>query len=431
VQAYIWGTSLVNILGIAKGLQRGGVSLSAPALLVFDQRVTGKQVIMTANSEVVYGLTVADLGETGPLVVETPAGLLGAVTDAWQRALVDIGIGGSAEGGRFLLLGPDHDDPDNIDEFIVGRSRTNLVQFGVRGVLKPGDSVEPFIEHVSATRIYPHADRDDPKPSTAILNGDRPFDSDWPKDFGYFEYLAEGLAGVAIEPEDKLMYAMLEPLGVVPGKPFQPDERQREILARAAETGAAMVSNMAFANRFPGRQMWPGRQWEHIMFATSPDFLTDQRVELDERAQGWYQLLGNQRFLYVAKPTPGVGTWYASTFRDASGDFLDGSNSYALSLPPDLPAKQFWSATVYDNRSRSMIDTDQGLAGLSSYSPLKKDDDGSTSLYFAPEAPDGSEVNWIKTIPGQGFFVMFRLYGPLEPVFDGSWQLNDIERRRT
>jgi hypothetical protein len=37
------------------------------------------------------------------------------------------------------------------------------------------------------------------------------------------------------------------------------------------------------------------------------------------------------------------------------------------------------------------------------------------------------EDNWIKTIPQQGFFAMFRLYGPLEPVLDGTWKLNDIE----
>jgi hypothetical protein len=75
-----------------------------------------------------------------------------------------------------------------------------------------------------------------------------------------------------------------------------------------------------------------------------------------------------------------------------------------------------------------MIDTDQARAGRSSHSPLRKEDDGSTRLYFGPDAPGGYEDNWIKTIPEQGFFVMFRLYGPLEPALDGSWQLDDIER---
>jgi hypothetical protein len=101
---------------------------------------------------------------------------------------------------------------------------------------------------------------------------------------------------------------------------------------------------------------------------------------------------------------------------------------YKFTLQPNPPAKQFWSITIYDNRTRSMISTDQQKAGLSSYSDLKKNTDGSIDLYFGPSAPAGMESNWIQTIPGQGFFAMFRLYAPLEPFFDGTWKLNDIEK---
>jgi hypothetical protein len=95
----------------------------------------------------------------------------------------------------------------------------------------------------------------------------------------------------------------------------------------------------------------------------------------------------------------------------------------------EQPARLFWSVTIYDNRARSMIDTDQQRAGLSTYSDLKKNADGSSDLYFAPDAPAGMETNWMKTIASEGFFAMFRIYGPLEPVFDGTWKLGDIKRR--
>jgi hypothetical protein len=49
-------------------------------------------------------------------------------------------------------------------------------------------------------------------------------------------------------------------------------------------------------------------------------------------------------------------------------------------------------------------------------------------LYFAPIVPPGLESNWIKTILDQEFFVMFRLYNPLAPVYDGTWKLVDLER---
>jgi hypothetical protein len=163
--------------------------------------------------------------------------------------------------------------------------------------------------------------------------------------------------------------------------------------------------------------------WEKITFAT-----TAARIELDERAQGWYQLGMNARYAYTAKPIPGQGSWYASTFHDGTGKYLQGGNSYRLRVDADPPAKAFWSITVYDNRTRSMIDTDQQRAGRSSLSGPDKNADASIDLYFAPQPPDSGETNWIKTIPEQGFFAMFRLFGPMEPVFDGTWKLNDIEQ---
>jgi hypothetical protein len=347
----------------------------------------------------------------------------GGFWDMWERGVEDIGLGRSAHGGKFMIL-PPGSTHDVTAEFIPVRGKTNSILFAARGILKPGESTEPFVKLASSIKLYALANKD--RPTKVILNGGKPFDSDWPKDGRYFDYLAEGLDDVAIEQQDKLMYAMLEPLGIVPGKPFKPDDRQRKILARAAETGHAMVVNLAFANRFPKSRVWSDRMWERSILTTTPNNETPTRIELDERAQGWYQLVGNGVFPYSAKTEAGSGQWYASTFRDRTGAFLDGKNTYKLTLAGDPPAERFWSVTIYDNRTRSMIDTDQQLAGLSSYSNLMKNADGSIDLYFAPSAPKRFENNWIKTIPGQGFFAMFRLYNPLAPVFDGSWKLNDI-----
>jgi hypothetical protein len=44
-----------------------------------------------------------------------------------------------------------------------------------------------------------------------------------------------------------------------------------------------------------------------------------------------------------------------------------------------------------------------------------------------PSGPEGAEGRWIKTIPGRGWFVYVRIYGPEQPAFDGSWQLPDFE----
>jgi hypothetical protein len=58
---------------------------------------------------------------------------------------------------------------------------------------------------------------------------------------------------------------------------------------------------------------------------------------------------------------------------------------------------------------------------------LKVNGDGSVEVYFGPRAPGGFENNWVQTIPGKGWFILFRLYGPLQPWFDKTWKLPDIE----
>src|SRR5688572_2638628 len=48
-------------------------------------------------------------------------------------------------------------------------------------------------------------------------------------------------------------------------------------------------------------------------------------------------------------------------------------------------------------------------------------------LYFGPKAPAGKEANWIASVPGKGWFAIFRLYGPLEPWFNKTWRPGEIE----
>ena len=104
-----------------------------------------------------------------------------------------------------------------------------------------------------------------------------------------------------------------------------------------------------------------------------------------------------------------------------------------MTLPPNIPAAKFWSFTVYDNQTRSMLQTPQRFprAGSQSFpSPAAEAGaDGSTTVYFGPNKPDGvKDGNFIQTLPGKGWFVILRLYSPLEPFFDKSWKLSEIEK---
>jgi hypothetical protein len=124
----------------------------------------------------------------------------------------------------------------------------------------------------------------------------------------------------------------------------------------------------------------------------------------------------------------GIGSRYATLEHDFAGNYLDGGKNYRLHLPPNIPAKDFWSVIVYDSQTRSMLQTDQHFPSVSSQvKGLDVNPDSSVDVYFGPTAPPGKEANWIQTIPGKGWFVMLRIYGPLEPWFDKTWRPGEIE----
>jgi hypothetical protein len=125
----------------------------------------------------------------------------------------------------------------------------------------------------------------------------------------------------------------------------------------------------------------------------------------------------------------GKGSQYALAYVDAHGEPFDGSKSYRLHLPPHIPVVDFWSVTLYDTQTRSMLQTDQPVPIVSSQTPrLAVNADTSVDIYFGPEPPAGKEHNWVQTISGKGWWIGLRLYGPLEPWFDQTWRPGEIER---
>jgi hypothetical protein len=201
----------------------------------------------------------------------------------------------------------------------------------------------------------------------------------------------------------------------------------RPILERAAATGLTMARIITFNSRDPRARAYPGRQWEWLFLADAATFETPTHLDVDARVTYTYGALWTSPAM--VQKIVGGGSQYLAAYKDKQGNWLDVAKNYSLRIEPNVPVKDFWSVMVYDAVTRSMIDTEQGKAGLDSYGTLAKNSDGSLDLYFGPNKP-AQASNWIKTRPDRGFFLYFRAYGPLQPFFDQTWALNDVQLRQ-
>lgn len=367
-----------------------------------------------------------DLAASGPMVVEVPAGLLaGSAMDFWQRPLTDFGILGpdKGKGGKYLFVGPGQDIPKS-DDVVVLRSPT----FGVLFFYRALDTDPVKAEEVKkGVRLYPWSRRENP-PTTPYLtpNPDKiKAIPAMPRGMDYWKRLAEFIQSEPTEDRDRFFVAMLKPLGIEKDKPFQPDERQTKILTEAAFVGEAMAKANDFYKRFPGTRYRPDSHWEYVILADPKQDLKDYS-QIDERAAWFYEAI----FLTSAmiSKTPGFGQAYLGAYHDKDGNAFDGGKNYLLRVPPNPPAKQFWSVTLYDIDTRGLIQNKEQIADRNPRQPgLVTNPDGSVDLYFGPTAPKGMEKNWIPTTQGRAWFAWFRLYAPLEPYFERTWSLPDIE----
>jgi hypothetical protein len=228
-----------------------------------------------------------------------------------------------------------------------------------------------------------------------------------------------------VAERDHFFHEMLKPLGIEKGSDFAPDERQARLLTEGALVGEAMAKANTYDRRF-GSLYRAGTHWDHALNldADNPD---EYWGRLDERASWFYEAVSAAADMAPKRPGTASST-YLGAYRDKDGNWLDGGNTYRLRVPPDPPANLFWSLTLYDLDSRSLLLNDRKIADRSSRMDLRHNPDGSVDIYCGPAAPEGFEQNWIPTVPGKGWFTYFRLYEPTESYFDSSWPLPDFEK---
>jgi hypothetical protein len=223
---------------------------------------------------------------------------------------------------------------------------------------------------------------------------------------------------------------MMASIGIVKGRPFEPDETEREILDKAAKVAPKIAEALNLSvTAIPDRLYYEGkRRWFNAYSGVDDKFFGDSYLNLD--VQATFFLIAYSSAPYMNVTMPGLGARYPSTYWDADGEYLVGDNTDKLHLPPGVPAGLFWSVTAYSPVDGTMIDAGRPFPSINSLNEqVAQQLDGSVDLYFGPEKPaDAPEANWIKTNPGEGFGLSLRLYGATMLFYDQSWIPDDVVR---
>jgi hypothetical protein len=453
----------------AYAIRQGMLSIGAEdnTVVIFPELMDAKSLFLTANADTVYYLAVVDLTR-GPMVIEQPPMGLGTINDMWFSWIIDIGFPGPdrGHGGKYLIVPPGYDGPLPEGGFFIARAKTSRVLYAARAFLTNNDP-KPTVDNIKRNiKIYPYTPGgygssiatalqgkirlagNPPIPPTKFVEASgKAFNTIPPNDYTFFEMINANVQDEPATSYDVELAGQLAAIGIAKGKPFNPDARMKKILTDAAAVGNAagralnwrpLIAHPDWAY-YPDSK-WSSMLWEGGAFFETPPPLFEQGMFKPLPPTGARTLDSRTAFYYgytldspgMIMRIPDVGSQYLMGFLDKDSNPFDGARTYKVTLPPNIPARAFWSFTVYDNQTRSMLDTPQRYprAGSQTYpSPAAEPNaDGSTTVYFGPTQPQGvKRGNWIQTMPGKGWFTILRLYSPLPSFFDKSWRLSEVE----
>jgi hypothetical protein len=225
------------------------------------------------------------------------------------------------------------------------------------------------------------------------------------------------------------MRGAIAAIGIVNGQDFAPDARMRALLTEAALLGDATARAITYHPRIDGVRIYPddpSSVWSTAFANRNTSFEADGTMNLDARVLYYFNAGGVTPAM--AATSAGQGSDYALAVLDANQQAFDGSRTYRLQLPPNVPVADFWAVTLYDTQTRSQLQTSQTFPTIGSQTEgVTQNADGSWDLYFGPEAPDGQQGNWLETVPGKSWFAILRMHAPTEPWIDQTWRPGQIE----
>jgi len=429
IEAVIWGMPVVNYDLMYQAMVRETKG-SFNQIVYWSRLPDWKNQTLTPNPDSIYLMPFINTKDVGPVVIEIPpaddGSINGTIMDVWQAPLEDVGPAGGDKGagGKYLILPPGYKDKAPSG-YIVLPSDTYQGYALLRSILRSGSDADiaKAVTYSQRIKVYSLSQAANPPPTTFVDAIDVVYDATIPYDLRFFQSLDRFVQQEPWLTRDKAMIDQLKSIGIERGKPFNPDQQTQAILNAAAREAHALLES-----RYEGI-FTPYFDMSRWALPALPDYLkaaptlyTDpDNYPIDSRGLVF-------SFAFFTPKHLGEGQFYLMTIKDKDGQNFSGASTYRLTVPANAPVKLYWSATVYDRATHALI---RGLphASRSSQNPgLQKNADGSVDIYFGPRVPAGKESNWVPTSASGQFEVLFRLYGPEQPLFDKTWKLPDIEK---
>jgi hypothetical protein len=426
-EAAVWGMPIVAADAIRQGFL--GLGAKYNDIAYFSEYPDWKFQTTTPNASTHYIYSAYSTKQDGPLVLEVPpavaAGLYGQLCDMWDVPLNIVGPGGDdkGKGGKYLILPPDYKD-DVPTGYIPVRSSTFGGFWLMRTIAKSSAKADQdaAVALLKKIRMYPLSQVAHPVAQRFIDASGKEWNGIPRMDDSFYAVLAKMVNEEPVNPRDLAMMNILSSVGIEKGKPFKPDAAMNATFRQTAAEAKSYFQHLQSQSLKP---YWEGASW------ALPD-VSGMKTEFSYQTPDMlnYDLRGMGGFMFWAPPKKSdasAPTIYISTLTGHDGQPLKGGKAYKLHVPANVPAKQYWSATVYDWDTAGFI-RNAAVVSLDSYNEkTSKNVDGSVDIYFAPTAPAGKENNWVTTGKDGEWFVIFRLYGPDKPFFDKTWKLPDIE----
>jgi hypothetical protein len=427
VQVYLLALPAVGGAGIFNGIDALGYKNMD--ILYGSELTTSDVELLTPNTATLYFMFPVDLS-AGPIVFKAPPGVQGAINNVYQQPVSDIGNAGpdKGKGGMYLILPPRYNGTVPSGYFVEKSDTTQAFVMG-RAFIQDYNNVTAAINSMKEARAYPLSEADNPPQQKFIDMTGKQVKMQHPTTEGFWEFLHKVYSKEQyVRDEDKNLIGLMHTIGIIPGQPFNPDSNTKQILDEAAIMANLMAKNIGYNS--PIKESWiyyPDKTWELGIMTDNPSFEDEQNAtQIIPRIGYVYQAITTAD--NMVKKILGSGSKYLMNYRDGNDDFLVGSNTYKLHISSNIPAELFWSVDAYDTETRSLIKSDTRSSITSvNLGNVTQNSDGSFDIFFAPEPLAGQEGNSIKTNQGEGFFVIFRFYGPTEAYYDKSYQLPDIE----